>query len=118
VTASKLKFLEVAEYLELKKLDSSGQLREFTVGDLDNFLHGDIHLDNLLTTAEKQMIVMHELENIRAMFGEDCIPGYPSIVVFKGQSICKDRSLGALRRCLSVINIQYFFVASFQFKSI
>jgi hypothetical protein len=89
ITGSKLKFLEVAEYLELKKSDSEGQLREFTVGDLDNFLCGETNLDNLLTTSEKQMIVLHELENIRALLGEDCVPGYPSICIFRGQSICK-----------------------------
>ncbi|CAL8113453.1 unnamed protein product [Orchesella dallaii] len=87
VTASKLKFLEVAEYLELKKVDDHGVLREFTVGDMDSFLHGDNTLDNILTAAEKQMIVLHELENIRALSGEDCIPGYPSHAVYAGQSL-------------------------------
>lgn len=88
VTASKLKFLEVAEYLELKKVDEHGILREFTVGDMDSFLHDDNTLENLLTAAEKQMIVLNELENIRALSGEDCIPGYPVQAVYTGQSWC------------------------------
>lgn len=87
VSASKLKFLELAEYMELKKVDCQGQLREFTVGDLDNFLHSDINLDNLLTAAEKQMIVIHELENLRSIAGESCVPGCPSLSIFVGQSI-------------------------------
>lgn len=81
--------MEVAEYLELKKTDEHGILREFTVGDMDSFLHGNNTLDNLLTAAEKQMIVLQELENIRAQFGEDCIPGYPGQAVYKGQSLCE-----------------------------
>ncbi|CAG7816666.1 unnamed protein product [Allacma fusca] len=87
VSASKLKFLEVAEYIEFKKKDSRGILREFTVHDLDNFLFGDVHLGNLLTTAEKQMIILHELENIRAQFDDNCVPGYPTLSLFPGQSI-------------------------------
>lgn len=75
--------------MELKKVDENGVLREFTVGDMDSFLHGDNTLDNLLTPAEKQMIVLNELENIRAMSGEDCIPGYPSRTIYPGQSLCK-----------------------------
>ena len=64
-------------------------LREFTVADLDNFLYGDVHLDNLLTAAEKQMIILHELENIRALFDDQCVPGYPYLSLFPGQSIRK-----------------------------
>lgn len=73
--------------MELKKLDCQGRLREFTVGDLDNFLYGDVSLDNFLTPAEKQMIVVYQLEQIKALAGEDHVPGYPSCPVFNGQSI-------------------------------
>lgn len=54
---------------------------------MDSFLYGQTTLDNLLTAAEKQLIVLNELENIRARSGEDCIPGYPGNAVYSGQSV-------------------------------
>jgi hypothetical protein len=87
VSASKIKFLEVAEELELKKMDNTGLIREFTVSQLDDFLEEGMHVDDLLTVAEKQYIVRHELENIRALTEEDEVPGYPAFRLYEGQSI-------------------------------
>lgn len=89
ITASKLKFLEVAEYMELKKVDSQGILRDFSVAELDNFLYDEVTLDNILTSAEKQSIIIHELENLRALEQEHTVPGYPMILLYPGQSLCK-----------------------------
>jgi hypothetical protein len=89
VSASKIKFLEVAEQLELKKRDRCGLIREFTVSQLDAFLEDGMHVDDLLTTAERQYIVRHELENIRAQKEEDQVPGYPAFRLYEGQSIGK-----------------------------
>lgn len=75
--------------MELKKLDSRGVLREFNVSDLDDFLHGSIGLENVLTAAEKQLIVSHELDNIRATENDRGVPGYPAINLHTGQSICE-----------------------------
>jgi anoctamin-10 len=87
VSASKIKFLEVAEELDLKKCDRSGLIREFTVSQLDDFLEDGMHVDDLLTTAERQYIVRHELENIRALKDEDQVPSYPVFRLYEGQSI-------------------------------
>lgn len=46
-----------------------------------------MHVDDLLTTAEKQYIVRHELENIRALTEDDQVPGYPDFRLYEGQSI-------------------------------
>ncbi|KAJ9594502.1 hypothetical protein L9F63_014114, partial [Diploptera punctata] len=87
VSASKIKFLEVAEELELKKMDTTGLYREFTVSQLDDFLQEGMHVDDLLTIAEKQYIVRHELENIRALSEDNEVPGYPAFRLYEGQSI-------------------------------
>jgi anoctamin-10 len=89
VSASKIKFLEVAEELELRKRDKCGLIREFTVSQLDDFLEDGMHVDDLLTTAEKQYIVRHELENIRALTEDGQVPGYQAFRLYEGQSISK-----------------------------
>jgi len=89
VSASKIKFLEVAEELELKKRDKNGLIREFTVSQLDDFLEDGMYVDDLLTTAERQYIVRHELENIRAQKEDDQVPDYPAFRLYEGQSIGK-----------------------------
>jgi len=89
VSASKIKLLEVAEELELKKRDKNGLIREFTVSQLDDFLEDGMHVDDLLTTAERQYIVRHELENIRAQKEDDQVPGYSAFHLYEGQSIGK-----------------------------
>ncbi|KAJ8921105.1 hypothetical protein NQ315_015903 [Exocentrus adspersus] len=87
LSASRYKFLEVAEELDLIKRDSKGQMREFTVAQLDDFLVEGMHVDDLLTMAEKQNIVLHELENIRALAEDLHIPGYPTSGLYESQSI-------------------------------
>ncbi|KAK7789933.1 hypothetical protein R5R35_010907 [Gryllus longicercus] len=87
VSASKIKFLEVAEELELKKRDREGLVREFAVSQLEEFLAEGMHVDDLLTTAERQHIVRHELENIRALAEDDHVPGHDGLGLYEGQSI-------------------------------
>lgn len=87
ISASKIKFLETAEELEMIKEDRSGQMREFTVAQLEDFLKDDMHDDDLLTMSERQTIVRHELENIRALPEESHIPGYVTYSLYEGQSI-------------------------------
>ena len=89
VSASKIKFLELAEELELKKRDKCGLIREFAVSQLDDFLEDGMHVDDFLTTADRQYIVRHELENIRAQKEDDQVPGYPAFRLYEGQSIGK-----------------------------
>ncbi|KAG5865434.1 hypothetical protein JTB14_007521 [Gonioctena quinquepunctata] len=87
ISASKIKFLEVAEEMELMKEDRNGHVREFSVASLEDFLPEDKHVDDLFTTAEKQSLVRYELENIRALAEDDYIPGYPTYSLYVGQSI-------------------------------
>lgn len=75
--------------MELRKRDTTGLVREFVLTQIEDFVEEGMDADDLFTTAERQMIVRHELENIRALREEDYLPGYPSIRIYQGQSICK-----------------------------
>lgn len=89
LSASTIRVLEVAEELELRKCDNSGLLREFVLTQSHCFLKDGMSEEDLFTTAEKQTIVKHELENIRVAAGESFLPGYPLLRLYPGQSICK-----------------------------
>lgn len=40
-------------------------------------------------TAEKQKLILHEMEAVRASDEEDHIPGYDKIKLWTGKSICE-----------------------------
>lgn len=73
--------------MDLMKEDRNGVMREFSVSQLEDFLKDGMHVDDLLTESEKQLLVRHELENIRALAEDNHIPGYPSYSLYEGQSI-------------------------------
>lgn len=75
ISATRIKLLEIAEDIDLVKLDPRGRPREFTVASLDDFLTDGTTIDDLLTISDRQTIVLHELENIRALEYEKFIPG-------------------------------------------
>lgn len=82
--------------MELTKKDINGVMREFTVENLEDFLPEGTHVDDLFTVADRQTIVRHELENIRALPEDNHIPGYPENPLYKGQSIievCKESNI-------------------------
>lgn len=87
VSATKIKLLEVAESAELQKRTSSGLVQDFSVRDLDLFLYPGQTLDTVLTPAEREYCVRHELDAIRAKQEEGHIPGYPQIHIHPGQSL-------------------------------
>ncbi|XP_077290700.1 abnormal X segregation isoform X2 [Arctopsyche grandis] len=87
ISASKIKFLQIAEEIEIVKKDRSGILREFVVSRMEDFLEEGMHVDDFLTTAERQTIVRHELENIRTLEGEHYIPSYNTAGLYTGKSI-------------------------------
>lgn len=87
ISATKYKLLETAEDIELVKEDARGVPREFTVADLDDYLTDDRTIDSLLNMADRQTIVLHELENIRALDYEKFIPGYPLYRLYENQAI-------------------------------
>ena len=68
-------------------MDKSGTMREFSVSKLEDFLPDDASVDDLFTVAEKQNIVRHELENIRALAEDGHVPGFPIHSLYEGQSI-------------------------------
>lgn len=73
--------------MEIVKHDRHGQIREFTVNQLEEFLPDGMHVEDLFTVAERQTIIRHELENIRALAEDSHIPGYSSFSLYEGQSI-------------------------------
>lgn len=89
LSASTIRILEVAEELELRKCDNTGLVREFVLTQTDCFLKEGMREEDLFTTAEKQIVVKHELENIRVLEGENFLPGYPFIKLYPGQSVCE-----------------------------
>lgn len=87
VSATKIRLLEAAEEMELMKKDKTGVLREFTVEALEDFLSEDMRIDDLFTIAERQTIIRHEIENVRALTDDKYIPGFPEYHLYSGQSI-------------------------------
>lgn len=77
-----------AEMMEMMKPYKDGNHREFTVKDITNFRGGD-DPDNLLTMAEKQQIIFHALENIRATEEDEYVPGYEFVKLYSGKTIVK-----------------------------
>lgn len=73
--------------MEIVKEDRNGQMREFTVDQLEEFLPDGGHVEDLLTIAERQTIVLHELENIRALAEDMHVPGLPTCTLYEGQSV-------------------------------
>ncbi|KAF2351045.1 Anoctamin [Trinorchestia longiramus] len=63
-----------------------GLIQELSVRELDHFLHGGLTLDTILTPAEKEFCVRHELDGIVAR-EEQHVPGYPDFALFTGQPI-------------------------------
>ena len=53
------------------------------------FLYVTEDLDSFLTMAEKQKVIYHELEAIRAGDNDAHIPGYNQIKLYPGKSIRK-----------------------------
>lgn len=82
--------------MEIMKSDKNGQFREFTVNDIEEFLPDGMHVEDLFTTSERQSIIRHELENIRALTEDNKIPGYNNTTLYEGQSIihvCLNRKI-------------------------
>lgn len=101
ISASKIKLLEAAEDMELMKANRSGEMREFTIKQLDDFLPEDMSIEDMFTPAEKQVVVRHELENIRALAEDQHVPGFADMVLYEGQSII------AVLKKMSVVTQMY-----------
>ncbi len=44
-------------------------------------------LESFLTMAEKQKVIKHELEAVRALEGDTHVPGCPDVKLYKGEAI-------------------------------
>uniref|UniRef100_A0A452EAX3 Anoctamin n=1 Tax=Capra hircus TaxID=9925 RepID=A0A452EAX3_CAPHI len=88
VGASKIRLLLGAEAVGLVKECSDNTMRAFTYGTRHNFKDFDDDNDDFLSMAERQFIIKHELENLRAR-DEKMIPGYPQAKLYPGKSLLR-----------------------------
>lgn len=88
MSAENCKFLQLADELELMKPTRSGVMKNFNISCLDDFFIDDsMAIDNVLTLAERQMLLKHAVDNIKAIDFEKVIPGYEHIHLYHGQSL-------------------------------
>ncbi|XP_069757452.1 anoctamin-10-like [Narcine bancroftii] len=85
VSASRHVLLKAAEMLGLYKLYKDGSMILFSYRDRRNFVNSD-NIDEFLTLAERQFIILRTLENIKAA-DEKYIPGYPTKSLYPGEEI-------------------------------
>lgn len=97
MSAANYKFLQIADELELMKPTRSGVMKNFNISCLDDFFIDDsMEINNVLTLAERQMIIKHAIDSIKANEIEKFVPGYENILLYNGQSIinaCMEQSL-------------------------
>ena len=56
------------------------------ISNKDLFIFAE-DLDNLLTQSEKQRIIKHEMDFIRALEGDTHVPGAPKVEFYKDEAI-------------------------------
>lgn len=63
-------------------------MKNFNISCLDDFFINDsMAIDNVLTLAERQMLIKHAIDNIKATEIERFLPGYEHIQIYHGQSL-------------------------------
>lgn len=88
ISAENCKFLQIADELELMKPTRSGVMKNFNISCLDDFFVSDtMEIDNVLNLADRQMIIKHVIDNLKANEFEKFIPGYENILLYHGQSL-------------------------------
>ncbi|KAL9707566.1 hypothetical protein quinque_011084 [Culex quinquefasciatus] len=87
ISATQMKFLEIADDMGFMKRSKTGIIRNFNVACLDDFFYDEnMALEDILTPADRQIVIKYALENIRAAEHEHHIPG-TKIQLYHGQSI-------------------------------
>ncbi|XP_049288055.1 anoctamin-10 isoform X2 [Anopheles funestus] len=87
ISATHMKLLEIADDMGFMKRTKSGIIRNFNVACLDEFFYDEgMALEDILTPADRQIIIKHALESIKAADDEHRIPG-TKIILYHGQSI-------------------------------
>lgn len=70
------------------KPTKGGVMKNFNISCLDDFfLDESMEIDNILTMADKQIIIKHAVDSIRANEYEKHLPGNESVPLYHGQSI-------------------------------
>lgn len=70
------------------KPTKSGVMRIFNVTCLEDFFVDEkTDLSEVLTMADRQIIMKHAVDSIRASENEKYIPGYETVQLYHGQSI-------------------------------
>ncbi|XP_037040102.1 anoctamin-10 isoform X2 [Bradysia coprophila] len=88
LSATSTKFFQMADELEIMKKSRSGVMKNFNVSSLDDFfVDGSMDVENILTSADKQIIVKHALDSIKASEHEKSLPGSEHVNFYHGQSI-------------------------------
>ncbi|XP_058452350.1 anoctamin-10 isoform X2 [Malaya genurostris] len=87
ISASQMKFLEIADDMGFMKQTKTGIIRNFNVACLDDFFYDDqMAVEDILTSADRQIIIKYALENICASEHEHNIVG-TKVQLHHGQSI-------------------------------
>lgn len=92
----------------------SGVMKNFNISCLDDFFINDaMAIDNVLTVADRQMMIKYAVDGIKATEFEKCIPGYEHILLYHGQSLinaCAEEGLivniFSLRDSVEFISVQ------------
>ncbi|XP_026057943.1 anoctamin-10-like [Carassius auratus] len=100
VAAPRCTLLRVTEDLGLCKTYQDGNMTSFSFEDRDNFCDSD-NMQQFLTLAERQYIVKHELDSMRAM-EDQRIPGIPAP---KGKLKSRESILQKLEKAGVIRNI-------------
>lgn len=88
VSAENCKFLQLADELELMKPTRNGVMKNFNISCLDDFYIDDsMSIDNVLTLGDRQMLIKHAIDNIKATEFEKFIPGYEHSLLYHGESL-------------------------------
>ncbi|KFB49230.1 hypothetical protein ZHAS_00017235 [Anopheles sinensis] len=87
ISATHMKLLEFADEMGFMKRTKTGIIRNFNVACLDEFFYDEnMTLEDILTPGDRQIIVKHALDSIKAADDEHHIPG-TKIILYHGQSI-------------------------------
>ncbi|ESO86525.1 hypothetical protein LOTGIDRAFT_220570 [Lottia gigantea] len=89
IGASSHRLILAGELLEIKKLTLDGHYKEISIHDLQSFQGSGNDPKTFFNNSEKQKIIKHEIEGIRAQAMDSNIPGYEKIRLYPGKSIIK-----------------------------
>lgn len=63
-------------------------MKNFNISCLDDFFVDDsMAVDNVLTLGDRQMLIKHAIDNIKATDFEKFIPGYEHSLLYHGESL-------------------------------